>query len=103
VLICDTDPFATSIWHVRYMHQPSPAVDAIASRRKYDLYLLTGDEIPFEQDGLRDGEHIRHWMHERFVEELTASKRPWTLLTGALDDRLVRAVQLIDDILDRAK
>ena len=99
VLICDTDPFATSIWHVRYMNQPSAAVAAIASRRKYDLYLLTGDEIPFEQDGLRDGEHIRHWMHERFVEELTTSKRPWTLLTGSFDDRLARAVHLIDDIL----
>lgn len=99
VLICDTDPFATSIWHVRYMNRPSSAVEAIASRRKYDLYLLTGDEIPFEQDGLRDGEHIRHWMHERFVEELTTSKRPWAILTGAFDDRVSRAVHLIDGIL----
>lgn len=65
--------------------------------RKYDLYLLTGDEIPFEQDGLRDGEHIRHWMHERFIEELTKSKRPWKLLVGPLDARLAQAVQMIDD------
>lgn len=98
MLICDTDPFATSIWHVRYINKPSPEIEVIASRRKYDLYLLTGDEIPFEQDGHRDGEHIRHWMHTRFVEELTASGRPWKLLSGSLDDRIARAITLIDTL-----
>ncbi len=102
VLICDTDPFATSIWHVRYMNVSSPEVEAIANRRKYDLYLLTGDEIPFEQDGLRDGEHIRHWMHERFVEKLNATGRRWCLITGTPDERFRLAVQLIDDVVGGA-
>jgi NadR type nicotinamide-nucleotide adenylyltransferase len=99
ILICDTDPFATSIWHRRYMNQPSPEVESLASRRKYDLYLLTGDEIPFEQDGLRDGEHIRHWMHQEFIKELTESARPWRLLSGPIEARLERAVQLIDAVM----
>lgn len=96
VLICDTDPFATGIWHERYMNCRSPEVEAIANQRRYDLYLLAGDEIPFEQDGWRDGEHIRHWMHKRFVEELTAGNRPWRHLTGSLPERLKQAVSLID-------
>ena len=58
VLICDTDPFATSIWHERYLRRQSAEVETIANNRRYDLYLLTGTEIPFVQDGLRDGEHI---------------------------------------------
>lgn len=99
VLICDTDPFATSIWHMRYMNQPSPEVEAIANCRKYDLYLLTGDDIPFEQDGLRDGEHIRHWMHEQFFQKLVASQRPWKLIRGAFDERLAHAIRLIDDVV----
>ena len=48
---------------------------------------LTGDEFPFVQDGFRDGEHIRHWMHERFVEKLQYSKTPWVLIAGGLDER----------------
>src|SRR5215510_999704 len=38
VLVCDTDAFATSIWHERYMGTPSEEVKAIATSRKYDLY-----------------------------------------------------------------
>jgi NadR type nicotinamide-nucleotide adenylyltransferase len=55
VLICDTDPFTTNIWHERYLGCSAPEAVAIAGSRHYDLYILTGDEIPFVQDGLRDG------------------------------------------------
>jgi HTH-type transcriptional regulator, transcriptional repressor of NAD biosynthesis genes len=99
LLICDTDAFATSIWHRRYRDARSPAVEAIADSRRYDLYLLTGDEIPFVQDGLRDGEHIRHWMHDLFVAELTATCRPFALISGTREERLTQAVELIDRLV----
>ena len=96
LLICDTDAFATSIWHRRYVGTRSPEVEAIAAGCRYDLYLLTGDEIPFIQDGTRDGEHIRHWMHETFVAELERTGRPYLLLRGPHQERLARAVEAID-------
>lgn len=99
VLFCDTDPFATTIWHERYMGAPSPEVIAIAASRKYDLYILTGDEIPFEQDGLRDGEHLRHWMHQRLIEALEASGRPHIVVTGSHQQRLLEAADAIDRVL----
>jgi HTH-type transcriptional repressor of NAD biosynthesis genes len=99
VLICDTDPFATSIWHERYVNNSSLEVEEISKNRRYDLYLLTGDEIPFVQDGLRDGEHIRHWMHERFIAALTETNRPWVLVSGTLSERISQSVQHIDCIL----
>lgn len=99
VLICDTDPFATSIWHQRYLNKRNIEVEIIANCRSYDLYLLTGDEITFIQDGLRDGEHIRHWMHERFIEALTETNRPWVLVSGTLDERISQAIRCIDDVL----
>lgn len=99
LLICDTDAFATGIWHRRYLGARSPAVEAIADSRRYDLYLLTGDEIPFVQDGLRDGEHIRHWMHGLFAAELAAQCRPFALVTGSHKARLAQAIALIDPLL----
>lgn len=99
VLICDTDPFATSIWHERYLQRRSSEVEAIAERRRYSLYLLAGDEIPFVQDGTRDGEQIRHWMQQRFVEALSAANRPWVLIAGDHERRLAQAVQWIDGVL----
>lgn len=100
LVICDTDPFATTIWHERYMHRPSPEVEAIANKRNYDLYIVTGDEIPFTQDGYRDGESIRHWMHNRFIEKLDQSHRKYIIVTGSHADRMTAATKAIDSLLE---
>lgn len=101
ILFCDTDAFATSVWFERYMNRRSPAVEAISKDRRYRLTFLTGDEIPFEQDGFRDGEHIRHWMHQRFIERLEEARRPYIVLAGDHERRLGQAVREIDALLQR--
>ncbi len=102
VLVCDTDPLATSIWHLRYVGHRSAELEQLARARHYDLYILTGDEIPFDQDGFRDGQHIRHWMHETFVRELEASGQKWALATGSHEERMAQAVSLINPLLGPA-
>jgi HTH-type transcriptional regulator, transcriptional repressor of NAD biosynthesis genes len=100
VLICDTDAFATGVWHRRYMVERSPAVEAItARRRRPDLYLLTDVGAPFVQDGTRDGEAIREWMHETFVAELTARRLPFRILRGSWQERYNTAVECIDEVI----
>jgi NadR type nicotinamide-nucleotide adenylyltransferase len=99
ILICDTDSFATSVWHERYMGDASAEVDALCVGRQYDLYLLTDADIPFVQDGLRDGEHIRDWMHGRFEERLKAWNKPYLVLSGSHEQRLRQAVAACDAIL----
>jgi len=94
VLICDTNAFATVLWHRRYMGSHSAAVEAIARQGHCDLYFLTGDEIPFVQDGLRDGEHIRHEMHRWFEAALSAQSAPWHIIRGSHEERLLRAIRL---------
>lgn len=95
VLICDTNAFATVLWHRRYIGNHSKAVEDVARRGRCDLYLLTGDEIPFVQDGLRDGEHIRHEMHRWFEAALASQPVPWQVLRGSHDERMDRAVHLV--------
>jgi HTH-type transcriptional regulator, transcriptional repressor of NAD biosynthesis genes len=99
IVICDTDPFATTIWHERYMGHPSEEVRAIADGRRYDAYVLTGDEIPFVQDGLRDGETVRHRMHARFEGALRESGRPFIAVRGTREERLAAATALIDRLI----
>jgi HTH-type transcriptional repressor of NAD biosynthesis genes len=99
VVICDTNAFATTLWHKRYMDRSSPEVELVASKGRCDLYLLTGDEIPFVQDGLRDGESIRHDMHRWFEEALSTQKVPWYLIRGTIEARLKQSIPLIDDLL----
>jgi HTH-type transcriptional regulator, transcriptional repressor of NAD biosynthesis genes len=99
VLICDTDAFATAIWHERYLGQPSPEVLAIAAARRFDLYILTDVDTPFVPDDIRDGESIRGWMHKRFQVELSRMGVPVLLLSGPHEERLAEAVARIDALL----
>lgn len=95
VLVCDTDPFATGIWHERYLGAMEPDVDALA-RPFGDLYIVTHHEgVPFAQDGVRDGESIRSWMTARFIERLTQLRLPHVVVTGSHESRLGQAMEAI--------
>jgi HTH-type transcriptional regulator, transcriptional repressor of NAD biosynthesis genes len=100
ILICDTDVLATGIWHERYLRASSPEVEAIAAAHRHDLYLLTDCDLPFVQDGLRDGETIRQWMTRRFEEVLTERDLPWVKISGLGEQRLAAAVREVDKILE---
>lgn len=95
-LVCDTDALATTLWHERYMGHVSADVAAIAARQAPPFArILTGDEIPFVDDGLRDGKHIRHTMQERFRETLAASETPWIEVHGAVEERLATTIAFL--------
>jgi NadR type nicotinamide-nucleotide adenylyltransferase len=103
ILFGDTDALATTIWEERYLSGGgdwvvSPGV--MARVRPPALYLLTHhDQVPFVNDGLRDGEQIRGWMTARFERELGALAVPSVVLTGCFAARLRAAVAACDDLL----
>jgi NadR type nicotinamide-nucleotide adenylyltransferase len=99
VLICDTNAFATGTWHERYYGDRDPRVDAIGAADKVDLYLVTAPDVPFVQDGFRDGESIRHWMHSRFIDQLTSKGWNWRLIDGSYHDRLSRAENEVQSLI----
>jgi HTH-type transcriptional regulator, transcriptional repressor of NAD biosynthesis genes len=102
ILICDTDAFATAIWHERYMNCRSPGVEAIANgKRMPELYLLPEVEGSiFVQDGTRDGEHLREWMFNRFVERMEESRRAFVVLKGDYGKIFQQAVGEIIRVLE---
>ncbi len=99
VLFADTNAFATGTWNERYHSVRDPRVDAIGARDKVDLYLFTSPDVPFVQDGFRDGEHIREWMDRRFAEQLADGRVPVVRLTGAYGQRLSNAISAVGRLL----
>lgn len=99
ILICDTDVLATGIWHERYLRTSSQEVETIAAAHRHDLYLLTDCDLPFVQDGLRDGETIRQWMTRRFEEVLTTRGLRWVKISGFGEQRLAAAIREVDKIV----
>lgn len=105
ILVCDTNAFATGTWYERYFQARHPVVDSIGDRSKADLYLLTAPDVPFVQDGFRDGEHIRNWMHSRFAEQLLELSRndPTVQIVhihGPYEQRLATAIAAVDAMLN---
>jgi HTH-type transcriptional repressor of NAD biosynthesis genes len=98
LLFCDTDAFATEIWHERYVGSPPIW---LAPPSKISLYLVPFPDVPFVADEIRDGAHLRFWMHERFVEELAKRERSYVVLQGAYEERDAQAIAAIDALLAR--
>lgn len=100
LLVCDTDAFATELWHERYVGGPAPYL----ARTRHDLWILTDAAgVPFEQDGWRDGAAIRERMAVRFAEELERRRLPYVTVTGPRDKRVADAVEAIDTVLDKSR
>jgi NadR type nicotinamide-nucleotide adenylyltransferase len=104
LVIADTDAFATTVWERRYVgpdsHGARRAGTVDLPRR--DLYLVTDHVgVPFEQDGWRDGEHLRAQMQEWFIDALTAAGHSWLLLRGSRAERLDYAIRAVEGAWSR--
>jgi NadR type nicotinamide-nucleotide adenylyltransferase len=102
VLVCDTDVLATALWHERYVGERAARIERRALQHPPALYVLSGDEIPFVQDGTRDGEHIRHRMQERFRRALAAQPVPWLEVHGDVPTRVAASLPAVHDAVNRA-
>jgi HTH-type transcriptional repressor of NAD biosynthesis genes len=96
LVICDTDPFATALWHHHYVGQPHPGLLRWTTPSRWRrVYLLCSPDVPFVQDGVRDGEHRRVEMTHRFIAAMNARGDRYEVLTGGWEERFARAVQVV--------
>jgi HTH-type transcriptional repressor of NAD biosynthesis genes len=105
ILICDNDSFALTIWCERYLGKYYNEIYDIYQNAEYlendkKIYILTKPNVPFVQDGLRDGEHIRDWMYERFLEELDNKKMNYYLIDSPnYDERIKKAIEIVENTI----
>ena len=103
ILICDNDSFALTIWCERYLGKYYNEIydiylNAIHLNNDKKIYILTKPNVPFVQDGLRDGEHIRDWMYNRFLEELANKKMNYYLIDSPnYEERVNRVIEIIEN------
>lgn len=99
VLVHDTNPFATELWHERLVGGVNIVARTYTEERQYDLYLVTDVSIPFVQDGTREGGEGRIAMHNRFIEELSLRGMRYAVVSGTRTERLAFAVSAIETML----
>ena len=102
VLICDTDLLETKVYSEEYYGGfVEPKLDKAAQENRYDLYLLTYIDTPWEEDDLRDRPELRLEMFNAFENTLKKHKRPYIVLKGDKETRLKTAIKAIDKLLNQ--
>lgn len=88
-LFCDTTALMTALYSRVYWDRVDAQLAQLAARHEYAFTLVTAPDGPWEPDGLqRESEEVRQMVHRMLLEMLAARGIRYTLLEGALAQRL---------------
>ncbi|WP_216629374.1 AAA family ATPase [Taibaiella lutea] len=96
-LFCDTDLYVLKVWSESKYGTCDEWILQEIAQRKYDLYILTDIDMPWEDDPLR--EHPEPEMRQHFFDIykdiVIQSGVPFVIVQGNEQERLKRAIQAI--------
>ncbi len=99
ILVCDTDLIVIEVWAtVKYGRCADWILKTIA-QRQYDLYLLCGTDVTWEDDPQREHPSQREELYEQYLAILNRYKKKYIELVGNEAIRLQKAINAIDDFL----
>lgn len=95
-LFCDTTALMTALYSRVYWDRVDAQLAQLAARHAYAFTLVTAPDGPWEPDGLqRESEEVRQMVHRMLIETLDARGIGYTLLEGALEQRLQQVQALL--------
>jgi NadR type nicotinamide-nucleotide adenylyltransferase len=103
LLFQDTDLLSTVAYCNHYFGACPPWIEETALERRPALYLLAGIDVPWRPDGIRDRGKRREEMHALFVDTLRRLKAPYTVVIGLGEQRLHKAIAIVNSLLDRQR
>ena len=101
LLICDTDVHVIKVWSEHKYHGCDPLILAYIASRRYDLYLLTYVDIPWQEDPQREypDPEMRAYFYNVYKDIVAATGVPWVEIKGNFEERLKIAANAIDGLL----
>jgi NadR type nicotinamide-nucleotide adenylyltransferase len=99
VLICDTNLYVIKVWSDFKYGNVDKEIREIIATRKYDLYLLTGVDLPWEEDPLREHPDKRQQLYDIYLKEMNAQPVPFVEIKGEREQRRRTAVEAVESLL----
>ena len=97
-LFCDTTPLMTAVYSRHYFDGLDAELDALAAAHRfhYDVTLVCAPDLPWVPDGLmREPEDVSGAVSALLLHELAVRGVPYTLVSGAPDQRLIKVEQVL--------
>ena len=103
--ICDSDLLTTFIYADVLFGSCPTWIKAVADdeTKAFDLYLLTGVDVPWVDDKHRVLPEERQQFFDRCERELIARRRPYVLIKGDWEKRFADSVAAVSDVLTRSR
>ena len=100
LLICDTTFMTVKIWSDYQLGEtPQPVLEAIKTHH-YDHYLLLKNDLPWEDDPLRDFKDMGDYFMDVWRKELNNINASFVEVGGVVN-RLENAIEAIDKFLKK--
>ena len=100
-MVCDTNLYVIKIWSEFKFGSCDPEIlDTIASR-KYDLYLLTNVDLPWQDDPQREHPTKREELYQLYLNEMKNQSTPFVEIKGEREQRRKTAIEAIEKTLLR--
>ena len=101
LLICDTDLYVIKVWSEHKYGGCDPQILAQIAARKYDLYLLTYIDIPWEEDPQREypDPQMREYFYQIYRDIVMNSGVPWTDIRGSFEEREMKAKEAVERVM----
>ena len=104
VLLVDTDPIVTQVFHMMYLGSRSTELDNLIATSYYDHYIVLPPVIDFVQDGQRSFEDKREEHHNLLLSELRKWKRSYTILPETdMRKRIIKSEKIIADLFETSQ
>jgi NadR type nicotinamide-nucleotide adenylyltransferase len=95
IMICDTNLIVIKVWSEhKYGNCDLDILEQIAGR-KYDLYLLTAIDLPWEDDPQREHPEKRAHFWKIYQEEVAKTGVPFVEISGGREQRRKIAIEAI--------
>ncbi len=101
MLFVDTDMYVMKVWCEYVFGKCHPFILDQIVTRQYDLYLLCNTDLPWVKDELREypDEVNRKELYHIYKDLLINQHVPWVEISGNNDDRLVLAINAVEEYL----
>ncbi len=96
-LFCDTEFIVFKVWFEDVFNCSPAWISALASEKRYDLYLLTRPDIIFVDDPVRENPHRRQFFFDWYKSLLDEFNFTYRIIEGDGNIRIQLAIKFIEE------
>lgn len=91
-MFVDTELIVAKVWCIDVFGKAPEWIEQEITSHKYDLYLLTANDLPWVADPVRVNSQRRDYFFNWYKRELDQHQLPYEIITGRYEARLLSAI-----------